>query len=134
MKISGEVAIALELAETTVRYARSREGEADRWLRVLRRMDRPGDALSELGVEDGPLESAAEALLAYDGGDDAIPEVAARAEQYARARGGHVVGSIDLLFGVLAVYGSDFSKALYRRGVTREELLEQIARQVPQYH
>ena len=134
MKVSGEVAIALELAETTVPFARSMEGEAERWLRVIRRMERAGDALSELGVADGPLESPAEARIAYEGGRDSIPLVAERAEMYARGRGGRVVGSIDLLFGVLSVYGKDFSKALYRRGVTREELLEHLARQVPQYH
>lgn len=134
MNVSGEVAIALELAETTVPFARSREGEAERWLRVMRRLERPGQALGELGVADGPLESPAEALSSYFNGGSAIDQVAERAAAYARARGGRVVSTIDLLFGCLAVYGKDFSRALYRRGITREQLLEHLAMQVPEHH
>lgn len=134
MNLSGEVAIALQLAETTVPFARSTEGEAERWLRVLRKLERTGGALSELGVSDGPLESPAEARSAYFNGGSSVQVVTERAAMYTRARGGRVIGTIDLLFGVLAVYGRDFSKALYRRGVTREELLEHLAMQVAQHH
>ena len=130
MKLSGEVAIALELAETSVAFARSDEGQAERWLRVLRRTEVTGDALGELGVPDGPLESAAEARLDYLNDGNSIGAVAERAEMYAQARGGEVVGAIDLLFGVLAVHGSDFSRALYRHGVTRERLLDQLSMRV----
>ena len=132
MNHSREVAIALELAETTVPFARSRDGEAERWLRVLRRLERTGEALAALGVADGPLESAAEARVAADDANDSgsVQDVAERAEMYARARGGEMVGTIDLLFGVLGVYGRDFSKALYRAGVARELLLDHLTMQV----
>jgi hypothetical protein len=135
MTFSREVAVALELAETTVPYARSREGEAERWLRVLRRLERTGEALASLGVPDGPLESPAEARLAPDASDDAgaVEEVAERATMYARARGGEVVGTIDLLFGVLGTYGKDFSKALYRSGVPRDLLLDHLTMQVEEH-
>lgn len=135
MNFSREVAIALELAETTVPFARSREGEAERWLRVLRRLERTGEALAALGVPDGPLESPAEARLAPAENDSAgtVDDVAERATMYARARGGEVVGTIDLLFGVLGIYGRDFSKALYRSGVPRELLLEHLTMQVEQH-
>ena len=135
MNLSRDVAIALELADTTVPYARSRQGEAERWLRVLRRLERTGEALSELGVEDGPLESPAEARMAYedDGSGSSVQDVADRAEMYARARGGEVIGTIDLLFGVLGVYGRDFSRALYRCGVPRELLLEHLTMQVEEH-
>ena len=134
MRHSREVAIALELAETTVPFARSREGEAERWLRVLRRLERTGEALAELGVEDRPLESPAEARIAYaDDGGASVQDVSERAEMYARARGGRVVGTIDLLFGVLGVYGRDFSKALYRAGVARELLLDHLTMQVEEH-
>jgi hypothetical protein len=135
MNLSREVAIALELAETTVPFARSREGEAERWLRVLRRLERTGDALGALGVPDGPLESPAEARVAYEHVDSgsSVQDVAARAEMYARARGGRVIGTIDLLFGVLGVYGRDFSRALYRSGVPRELLLDQLTMQVEEH-
>lgn len=134
MNLSREVTIALELAETTVPYARSRQGEAERWLRVLRRLERTGEALAALGVPDGPLESPAEARMSYEH-DQAVSvqEVAERAEMYARARGGRVVGTVDLLFGVLGTYGKDFSKALYRCGVARELLLEHLTMQVEEH-
>jgi len=134
MNLSREVVIALELAETTIPYARSRQGEAERWLRILRRLERTGEALGALGVEDGPLESPAEARMAYEGDPDfSVQDVAERAEMYARARGGKVVGTIDLLFGVLGTYGNDFSKALYRHGVVRELLLDHLTMQVEEH-
>ena len=135
MRYSREVAVALELAETTVPFARSRDGEAERWLRVLRRLERTGEALSALGVDDGPLESPAEARVAPPEEDmaGAVEEVAERAKMYTRARGGGVVGTIDLLFGVMGVYGKDFSKALYRAGVARELLLDHLTMQVEQH-
>jgi len=135
MNLSREVVIALELAETTIPYARSRQGEAERWLRILRRLERTGDALGALGVPDGPLESAAEARMGGYANEPAISvaEVAERAEMYSRARGGKVVGTIDLLFGVLGTYGTDFSKALYRAGVARELLLEHLTMQVEEH-
>jgi hypothetical protein len=135
MNFSREVTIALELAETTVPFARSREGEAERWLRVLRRLERTGEALASLGVPDGPLESPAEARLSPEDTDNvgSVQEVADRATMYARARGGEVVGTIDLLFGVLGTYGRDFSKALYRSGVARELLLDHLTMQVEEH-
>ena len=134
MHRSREVVIALELAETTVPYARSRQGEAERWLRILRRLERTGEALAALGVSDGPLESPAEARMAYEGEPEfSVQDVAERAEMYTRARGGKVVGTIDLLFGVLGTYGKDFSKALYRSGVARELLLDRLTMQVEEH-
>jgi hypothetical protein len=131
MRPSREVAIALELAETTVPFARSRQGEAERWLRIMRRLERTGEALAALGVPDGPLESPAEARMAYESEPEvSVSEVAERAEMYARARGGDVIGTIDLLFGVLGTYGKDFSKALYRCGAPRELLLDRLTMQV----
>ena len=131
MNLSREVTIALELADTTVPFARSRQGEAERWLRILRRLERTGDALAALGVSDGPLESPAEARMAFEHDPVvSVEEVAERAEMYARARGGRVVGTIDLLFGVLGTYGKDFNKALYRCGVARELLLEHLTMQI----
>jgi len=135
MNLSREVVIALELAETTIPYARSRQGEAERWLRILRRLERTGDALAALGVPDGPLESAAEARMGGYAQEPtvSVAEVAERAEMYSHARGGRVVGTIDLLFAVLGTYGKDFSKALYRCGVARELLLEHLTMQVEEH-
>ena len=134
MRSSRDVAIALELAETTVPFARSRQGEAERWVRILRRLERTGDALASLGVADGPLESPAEARMQIER-DAAVSvnDVGDRAVMFARGRGGSVVGTIDLLFAVLAIYGKDFSKALYRSGVPRELLLEHLTMQVEEH-
>jgi hypothetical protein len=97
----------------------------------MRRLERTGEALAALGVPDGPLESPAEARMAYESDPEvSVSEVADRAEMYARARGGDVVGTIDLLFGILGTYGRDFSKALYRCGAPRELLLDRLTMQV----
>lgn len=135
MTFSREVTIAIELADTTVPFARSPEGAAERWLRVLRRLGRTGEAMAELGIPDGPLESPAEARIGLAAAEDSptVQDVAERAVVYARGRGGRVVGTIDLLFGVLSVYGKDVSKALYRRGATREELLDRLTMQVEEH-
>ena len=120
MKLSREVAIALELAETTIPYARSRQGEAERWLRILRRLERTGEALAALGMPDGPLESPAEARMAFEGDPRCRSRRSPSGRRCTPARAaGTVIGTIDLLFGVLGSYGKDFSKALYRCGVRR---------------
>jgi hypothetical protein len=45
----------------------------------------------------------------------------------ATLRGAPMLGTLDLLFAVLAVYGADFDRALYVRGSSREELLGALA-------
>ncbi len=86
-------------------------------------------------MPDGPLESPAESRAGWERPEaaDGVADVAQRAEMYAQARGGRVVGTIDLLFGVLAVYGKDFSRALYRCGVARELLLDHLTMQVEEH-
>jgi hypothetical protein len=37
------------------------------------------------------------------------------------------VGTVHVLFGVLAIYGPTFDRELYRRGASREELFERLA-------
>jgi hypothetical protein len=42
------------------------------------------------------------------------------------ARAADRVGTVDVLFAVLATYGGAFDRALYIRGTSRDELLERL--------
>lgn len=59
-------------------------------------------------------------------GDDPVDAICRRAVKMASARAADRVGTIDLLFAVLATYGGSFDRALYIRGTSREELLERL--------
>ena len=112
-------------------FAYSREDEAERWLRVLRMHGRVGETLQALGVPEAPLMTharptstpkSAEAAA----GIDPVDAICRRAVQMASARAADRVGTIDILFAVLATYGGAFDRALYVRGTSREELLERL--------
>jgi hypothetical protein len=49
-----------------------------------------------------------------------------RAARMATGRAADRVGTIDILFAVLATYGAAFDRALYIRGTSRDELLERL--------
>ncbi len=53
--------------------------------------------------------------------------MAGRASELAGARDADTVGTPDLLFAVLDVYGRLFDRVLYLRGTSREELSERLA-------
>jgi hypothetical protein len=89
-----------------------------------------GGALQAMGVGEAPLETLADVpgtRTARRPGDDPVAEVGRTAARYARARNARLMGTIDVLFAVLDVYGKAFDRALYIRGATREELLERLA-------
>jgi hypothetical protein len=52
--------------------------------------------------------------------------VTARASEFAEAHDGETVGTPDILFAVLDVYGKLFDRALYLRGTSRDELVERL--------
>jgi hypothetical protein len=91
-----------------------------------------GTALQALGVGEAPLMTGSEPV---DGeprgneplGTDAVDEVTRRARALADARSAETVGTPDVLFAVLDIYGRLFDRALYLRGTSREELLERLA-------
>ena len=56
---------------------------------------------------------------------DDVSEARRRARR--RARLADTVGTADLLFAVLDVYGRLFDRVLYLRGTSREELAERLA-------
>jgi hypothetical protein len=131
---SEDTALVLALAGTAVLFSGSPESEAEHWLRILRLHGKAGRVLQALGVGEEPLEGAESESVPHNGrfnrpGDNLADMVTASAEDHAAERGAATVCTLDVLQGVLAVYGDVFDAALYSRGVTREELLERIARE-----
>ena len=128
--LSQDAALVVALAGTAMPFAHSAEDEAERWLRALRLHGQVGAALQALGVGESPLmtgsagdEDAGTAPL----GAEVLDEVTRRAAQFADARDADTVGTPDLLFAVLHVYGRLFDRVLYLRGTSRDELAERLA-------
>jgi len=130
VKLSQDAAIVLGLAGTAMSFAYSREDEAERWLRVLRMHGRVGETLQALGVPEAPLMTHARptsmSTFADTHAGDPVDAICRRAVRMATARAADRVGTIDILFAVLADYGNAFERALYIRGTSREELLERL--------
>jgi hypothetical protein len=130
VKLSQDAAIVLGLAGTAMSFAHSREDEAERWLRVLRMHGRVGEALQGLGVSEAPLMTFARPTLSPEAGPaagaDPVEAICRRSVQMSNARAADRVGTVDILFAVLATYGGAFDRALYIRGTSREELLERL--------
>ena len=129
--LSQDAALVIALAGTAMPFAHSAEDEAERWLRALRLHGQVGVALQALGVGEASLMTGAEREPDGPGtpphGADALDEVTRRAGHFAGARDAETIGTADLLFAVLDVYGKLFDRALYLRGTSREELVERMA-------
>jgi hypothetical protein len=133
--LSQDAAIVLALADTAVPFAHSPEDEAERWVRVLRLHGAVGSALQSLGVGEAPLETPAQPasirlLRRRPLGEDVVDMVTQRARVFAVGRRAQAVCTVDVLFGLLDVYGKTFDRALYIRGTTRDELLERLPQDV----
>jgi hypothetical protein len=129
IKLSQDAGIVLGLAATALDFAHSREDEAERWLRTLRMHGRVGETLQALGVSEAPLMTYArppQLPAPPPPGGDPVDAVCHRAARMAHGRGADRVGTVDVLFAVLALYGSLFDRALYIRGTSREELLVRL--------
>jgi hypothetical protein len=130
--LSQDAAIVLALAETAIPFAISAEDEAERWVRVLRLHGQVGRTLQALGVGEAPLSTMAQphavrVLRARPIGEDPVADVALAAKRMAVTRGARAVGTVDVLFAVLGVYGRTFDRALYIRGTSVEELIERLS-------
>ena len=127
---SRDAAAVLGLASAVMSLSRSSADEAERWLRVLRLHGRVAAALRELGVPEAPLGTVADEPDAFGGstaaGMAAVATVAAEASGLARRTGSPTVDTIHLLFALRARYGGSFDRALYRRGVSWDGLLERL--------
>jgi len=129
--LSQDAALVVALAGTAIPFAHSAEDEAERWLRAMRLHGQVGAILQGLGVGEAPLMTGSE--HEHSGGHgtpnmgpDVLDDVTARASQFALAREAENVGTADILFAVLDVYGKLFDRALYLRGTSREELVERL--------
>jgi hypothetical protein len=90
-----------------------------------------GSILQALGVGEAPLMTGSEHDHSEghgtpNMGPDILDEVTERAEQFASTREAETVGTPDILFAVLDVYGKLFDRALYLRGTSRDELVERL--------
>jgi len=129
--LSQDAALVVALAGTAMPFAHSAEDEAERWLRALRLHGQVGAALQALGVGESPLMTGSSSNQDGPGtpplGADVLNEVTRRAGDFAEARQTGTVGTPDLLFAVLDVYGKLFDRVLYMRGTSRDELSERLA-------
>jgi hypothetical protein len=128
--LSQDAALVVALAGTAMPFAHSAEDEAERWLRALRLHGQVGAALQALGVGESPLMTGSASNEDGPGtpplGVEVLEEVTSRAADFAEARRAETIGTPDLLFAVLHVYGRLFDRVLYLRGTSREELAERL--------
>jgi hypothetical protein len=129
--LSQDAALVVALAGTAIPFAHSAEDEAERWLRAMRLHGQVGSMLQALGVGEAPLMTGSDHDHANGQGTpnlgpDVLDEVTERASQFALARQAETVGTPDILFAVLDVYGKLFDRALYLRGTSRDELVERL--------
>jgi hypothetical protein len=131
--LSQDAALVVALAGTAMPFARSGQDEVERWLRALRLHGQVGGALQALGVGEAPLSSGPGAdQLEEEGaapplGAGVLDAVTRRATLLATARKAEAVGTADLLFALMDVYGKLFDRLLYLRGTSRDELGERLA-------
>ncbi len=129
--LAPDAAMVLGIASTAMPFARTREAQADRWLRLLRQHGEAGVALRALGVGDAPHEAAA-----TDGGDagshtatgtdlerDVVAEVSDCATHIASRRGAACISTVDVLLGVMRVYGDAFDRVLRAHGTDSDTVL-----------
>jgi hypothetical protein len=129
-ELSPDAAMVLGIASTAMPFARTREDEAERWLRVLRMHGEVGAALQALGVAEGPLQP--HEVVQHSASEDAsyhdevrrVTEQAAHIAAEREARRG--VATTDLLLAVMRVYGPDFDRVLEAHGTNCDELIEQL--------
>jgi hypothetical protein len=130
--LSQDAALVVALAGTAMPFAHSAEDEAERWLRALRMHGQVGATLQSLGVGESPLMTGSERPSERSPGNrpfgpEVVDRVASGARLFAAARHAPTVGTGDVLFAVMQVYGRLFDRVLYVRGTSRDELLECLA-------
>ena len=131
-RLSQDAAIVLGLARTAVPFAAGREDEAERWVRVLRLHGQVGLAMQSLGLGEAPLESPAVPQAVRLGQERnpvaAVDQVETRAFELAAERRAQLLSTVDIFFALLDIYGYSFERALYARGTTRLELIQELCR------
>jgi hypothetical protein len=131
-RLSQDAAIVLGLARTAVPFAAGREDESERWVRVLRLHGQVGLAMQSLGLGEAPLESPAAPQPVRLGQKRdptaAVDQVERRAFELAAERRAQLLSTVDIFFALLDIYGYSFERALYARGTTRLELIQELCR------
>ena len=131
-RLSQDAAIVLGLARTAVPLAASREDEAERWVRVMRLHGQVGLAMRALGLSEAPLESPATPHAVRLGqtrdAGQVVEQVEGRAKELAAERRAQLVRTVDIFFALLDLYSYAFERALYARGTTRLELIQELCR------
>jgi hypothetical protein len=122
--------MVLGIASTAMPFARNREAEAERWLRLLRLHGEVGIALQALGVSETslPLPADDDRVDRPDAVPDldAVDAVTEHTVRIARERGANGVATTDVLMAVMHVYGEDFDRVLVAHGTDRDEVLERL--------
>jgi hypothetical protein len=124
--LAPDAAMVLGIASTAMPFARTREEEAERWLRLLRLHGEVGIALQGLGVSEVPLPREGVNLEADPARADAVSAVTERLAQIVDEREVHSVGTTEVLMAVMHVYGEDFDRVLRAHGTDPEEVLERL--------
>ena len=128
--LAPDAAMVLGIASTAMPFARTREDEAERWLRLLRLHGEVGIALQSLGVTEmaHPLPASDPTAQSGDtAAPDAVASVTEHTVRIAGERGAHGVGTTDVLMAVMHVYGEDFDRVLRAHGTDRDEVLARVA-------
>jgi hypothetical protein len=133
--LAPDAAMVLGIASAAMPFARSREAEAERWLRLLRLHGEVGIALQALGVSEEPVQ-ADEAPdrerrdPVGSPGWDPVASVTEHAVRIAGERGANGVATTDVLMAVMHVYGEDFDRVLQAHGTDRDEVLERLGARI----
>jgi hypothetical protein len=131
--LSRDAAMVLGLAGTALPFARTREDEIERWLRLLRLHGDVAASLQSVGIGETPLQRAhkpvsSPGLAREPNGTDAVDLVTRRAGIIAAEHGAVSVSSTEVLRAVMDVYGEDFDRVLLSYGTDRDEVLERLDR------
>jgi hypothetical protein len=131
LMLAPDAEIVLGIASTAMPFARTREDEVERWLRLLRLHGQVGTALQALGVSEGALPEEAGAAHEPHGGGvggehDAVARVSEQAVRLAAQRGAPAIATTDVLLAVMSVYGEEFDRALRAHGTDSDEVRERL--------
>lgn len=127
--LTADAALLLGIAATAMPFAQSREEEAERWLRALRRHGEAGAVLASLGVQEAAVsgpENAHGTDLLRSADADAVTIVTDHAGHVAAERGATKLTTSDVFRAVIHVYGETFGRVLAAHGVGLHELLERL--------
>jgi hypothetical protein len=125
--------MVLGLAGTALPFARTREDEVERWLRVLRLHGDVATSLQSVGIGEAALQRphkpvSSPGLGREPNGTDAVDLVTERAARIAAEHSAASISTTEVLRAVMDVYGEDFDRVLESYGTDRAEVLERLDR------